>query len=58
MSRIRKSPFQTLRRAKDAERRYRTGKKIGFTARSSLKAMGIVPRASGCYMLGPKYSFV
>jgi hypothetical protein len=27
----------------------------GFTARSSLKSMGILPRANGCYVIGDKY---
>ena len=50
-----KSPFKTLKRARDAERRFYQGKKIGFTATSSLKSMGRVKRASGCYELGSKY---
>ena len=45
---VARSPFKTLKRAKKANRR-------GFTARSSLKAMGRLRRANGCYQLGPKY---
>ena len=52
---VKKSPFGTLKAAKRAERRYHAGKSIGFTARSSLKSMGILPRSSGCYVLGKKY---
>jgi hypothetical protein len=37
-------------------RRYNSGRSIGFTARSSLKAKGLIPRSSGQYVLGPKYS--
>ena len=37
-------------------RRYKLGKSIGFTARSSLKAKGMIPRSSGKYVLGPRYS--
>jgi hypothetical protein len=37
-------------------RRYKRGNSIGFTARSSLKAKGILPRSSGKYVLGPRYS--
>ena len=33
----------------------RACKSIGFTARSSLKSMGRIPRASGNYVLGKKY---
>lgn len=27
----------------------------GFTARSSLKSMGRIPRSNGCYIIGNKY---
>jgi len=37
-------------------RRYKSGRSIGFTARSSLKAKGLIPRSTGQYILGPKYS--
>jgi len=51
-SRVAKSPFKTLKAAKKAES---STKPIGFTATSSLKAMGRLSRSNGCYMLGPKY---
>lgn len=38
---------------------FRTRKGVhtrGFTARSSLKSMGIWPRSNGCYVLGDKYT--
>ena len=35
---------------------YKKGKSIGFSAKSSLKAKGLLPRSSGEYILGPKYS--
>ena len=41
--------------ARLAERRFRQGKRIGFTARSSLKSMGRISRSSGLYELGRKY---
>ena len=50
-----KSPFRTVERLYDAERRFAAGRPIGFTARSSLKSMGRIPRADGCYELGKKY---
>jgi hypothetical protein len=55
-SSIKKSPFRKLERAKDAERQYKAGKSIGFTAISSLKSLGRIPRSDGCYVLGSKYS--
>lgn len=45
--RVAKSPFRTMAAL-------RRGRK-GFTARSSMKAMGLTPRSTGCYVLGPKY---
>jgi len=52
---VKKSPFRTLRNAKNAERSFHAKRSIGFTATSSLKSMGRIPRSSGCYVLGPKY---
>jgi hypothetical protein len=36
-------------------RKWRAGKSIGFTARSSLKAKGLIPRANGTFRLSAKY---
>lgn len=52
---VKKSPFRRLNTAKKAEQDYWKRRSIGFTARSSLKAMGRIPRSDGCYLLGPKY---
>ena len=49
------SPFKTMNRAKAAEATFKKGKSIGFTATSSLKSMGRIPRASGLYEIGSKY---
>jgi len=49
------SPFQTMTRAKAAEAAFKKGNSIGFTATSSLKSMGRIPRASGLYEIGSKY---
>ena len=49
------SPFRTMDRAKAAEAAFKKGKSIGFTATSSLKSMGRIPRASGLYEIGSKY---
>jgi len=35
---------------------YKKGKSIGFSAKASLKAKGLLPRSSGLYIIGPKYS--
>ena len=53
--RVARSPFKRMANAKKTLRAHRAGKSIGFTARSSLKSMGILPRSSGCYQLGQKY---
>jgi len=45
-----------MKRARAAERDFHAQKKIGFTATSSLKSQGRIPRASGCYVKGAKYS--
>jgi hypothetical protein len=55
-TKVAKSPFRTLKTAKNVERRFHRGNSVGFTARSSLKSQGRVPRANGCYMLGSKYA--
>jgi hypothetical protein len=49
------SPFQTLERAKEAEKAHKRNESIGFTATSSLKSMGRIPRSSGLYEVGEKY---
>jgi hypothetical protein len=52
--RIRKSPY-TSRRVQGLLQNYHAGKSVGFTARSSLKSMGLLPRSNGCYTIGEKY---
>lgn len=53
--RVARSPFRNLGRARAVERDFHAGHSVGFTARSSLKSQGRVPRANGCYELGAKY---
>ena len=36
-------------------RKYKSGKSIGFTMKSSLKAKGLIPRASGKKVVSFKY---
>lgn len=38
-----------------ALRKYKAGKSIGFTMRSSLKAKGLIPRSNGTYKVSRKY---
>jgi hypothetical protein len=53
---VAKSPFRgNMRRARATLKAHRSGKAVGFTARSSLKSMGLLPRSSGCFILGNKY---
>jgi transposase len=52
---VKRSPFRTLDRLHAAEQAFHRGASIGFTARSSLKSMGRIPRKNGCYVLGTKY---
>jgi len=40
---------------KEALRKWRKGKSIGFTMRSSLKAKGLIPRSSGKLVVSDKY---
>ncbi len=48
--------YRPTRRNREMLRKYKAGKKIGFTGRASLKAKGMLPRSNGRYVLGPKYS--
>ncbi len=40
-----------------ALRKYKAGKSIGFTMRSSLKAKGLIPRANGTKRVSNKYRY-
>jgi hypothetical protein len=50
-----KSPYGNTRKVRAIYAKYKVGKSIGFTARSSLKSMGLLPRTNGCYVIGAKY---
>jgi hypothetical protein len=54
-NRVKKSPFKTMKKAQATYDLWKKGKAIGFSANSSLKSMGKIPRASGKYELGEKY---
>ena len=51
--------YRATRRDRLLLRKYRSGKSIGFTAKASLKAKGLLPRTSrknrGKKIVGPKY---
>lgn len=51
-----KGGYRPTRRNRALLKRYKAGQSIGFTGRASLKAKGMIPRSSGQYILGPKYS--
>lgn len=53
--RVKRSPLKTMKRAKATYKAWKEGKPIGFSATTSLKSMGKIPRASGKYKLGDKY---
>lgn len=47
--------YKATKRNRKYLRRWRQGKSIGFTMRSSLKAKGLIPRANGTYKVSKKY---
>ncbi len=47
--------YKPTRKNLAALRKWRAGKSIGFTMRSSLKAKGLIPRSNGTYKVSPKY---
>ena len=53
--RVSKSPFTDIKDVKDTLNKWKKKQSIGFTRTSSLKAMGLIPRASGEYVVSPKY---
>jgi len=47
--------YRTTRRNRNLLRKLKAGKKIGFTARASLKAKGLLKRSNGTLRTSPKY---
>lgn len=47
--------YKPTAKDKAALRKFRAGKSIGFTMRSSLKAKGLIPRANGTRRVSNKY---
>ncbi len=52
---LRGGKYKPTARDKAILRKWRAGKSIGFTARSSLKAKGLIPRANGTLRVSAKY---
>ncbi len=47
--------YRATRRNRQLLKKYRAGKKIGFTAKASLKAKGLIPRSNGTRRVSAKY---
>jgi len=47
--------YRSTKKNRKYLKRYKQGKSIGFTMRSSLKAKGLIPRANGTYKISKKY---
>lgn len=52
---ISKSPFTDRKDLQDTLNKWKSKQSIGFTRTASLKAMGLIPRSSGLYVLSSKY---
>ena len=59
VGKARKGGYRATKKNLNTLRRYKRGESIGFTATSSLKAKGLIPRTSaalkGKYIVSPKY---
>lgn len=51
----RKGGYRATARDRYYLKRFRQGKSIGFTMKSSLKAKGLIPRSNGTKRVSPKY---
>ena len=51
----RSRPFKRVEDVERALEKYKKGLSIGFTRKSSLIAMGLLPRVDGIYRLSEKY---
>lgn len=47
--------YRATRRNRNLLKKLKAGKKIGFTARASLKAKGLLKRSNGTRKVSPKY---
>lgn len=54
-ARVRRSPFASIRQVQETVLRWKQGGSIGYSRLASLKAMGLLPRKDGRYVVSPKY---
>jgi hypothetical protein len=47
--------YRPTKKNRNLVKKYKQGKSIGFTARSSLKAKGLIRRSNGTYKVSAKY---
>uniref|UniRef100_A0A6C0K2D9 Uncharacterized protein n=1 Tax=viral metagenome TaxID=1070528 RepID=A0A6C0K2D9_9ZZZZ len=52
---IRRGGYIPTEKDKEALKKFKAGKSIGFTMRSSLKAKGLIPRVNGTKRVSKKY---
>lgn len=55
LSKLVRGGYRATAKDRAALRKWRAGKSIGFTMRSSLKAKGLIPRANGTKRVSNKY---
>ena len=55
VKKVTKGGYRPTKRNLKYLKRWKQGRSIGFTMRSSLKAKGLIPRADGTYKVSPKY---
>lgn len=53
--RVRRGGYRATAKNRKYLRKWKQGKSIGFTMLASLKAKGLIPRASGEKIVSPKY---
>lgn len=53
--RVAKSPFKNISALKKTLKAHKSGRRIGYTQKSSLRSMGLIKRSNGTYCLGDKY---
>lgn len=53
--RVRRGGYRATAKNRKYLRKWKQGKSIGFTMLASLKAKGLIPRASGEKVVSPKY---
>jgi hypothetical protein len=52
---MRRGGYRATKKDRNALRKWKQGKSIGFTMTASLKAKGLIPRANGTRRVSAKY---